>query len=323
MQQIEDTKTLDLIDAENIRERSGLQTPAEAAESKEIEGNALRVIPTDRVKLIPLDLIDAESQQRQTSGLDAEDLDSLAASIKAHGVKQPIIVRPNAEGRFTIVAGHRRTLASQIAGMHDIPAMIEDLDADAAFEVQLIENIQRENLNIDETAAALATLFDKHKNLAELRKITGKSKAWLSKHMAPAMPNFGKLARKLLVEDRTADIELLIIISSIEKHDPTPAELKEIEDGITARTFGRKEARRMLANLKREGEDDNAEKTSEDGEGETPSKVKTTCYVVCYLPEGQTTPALSVWPTRKDAETATEHLTVSYTITAADVELPA
>ncbi|MFZ5507594.1 MAG: ParB/RepB/Spo0J family partition protein [Pseudomonadota bacterium] len=259
--------------AMTVGELNEAQSEALANANAELSNAGLPIVhltreldKSDGFKLIPLDLIDAAPQQRQSSGLD-ESLDELAASIKRHGLLQPILVRPNEGGRYTIVAGHRRTFAAQLAGLDAIPAKVQAFATiTAADEAQLVENIQRENLNLDEIAAALASLFDVHKNLGALMKITGKSKSWVSKHMAPAMPNFGKLARELLQEDRTSDIELLMIISSIEKHDATKLELKSIREGVAAGTFGRKEARRMLAKLKKEG-DTQQQDVSGEGEG--------------------------------------------------------
>lgn len=277
---------------------------------------------SDSFKLIPLDLIDAAQQVRQTSGLD-ESLDELAASIKRHGLLQPVLVRPTENGRYTLVAGHRRTFAAQLAGLDAIPAKVQAFSTiTEADEAQLVENIQRENLNLDEIAAALASLFDVHKNLGALVKITGKSKSWVSKHMAPAMPNFGKLARELLQEDRTSDIELLMIVSSIEKYDPTELEIKAIREGVGNGTFGRKEARRMLAKIKKEAEIDADGQPPEDGDTDKTRTAPTlAAYVVAWFtPEG--VPMFNALPSQQDAEAYAANLADSYSITEVKVKNP-
>ena len=80
--------------------------------------------------------------------MDPESLNELAASIKAQGVMQPILVRPLSEtGRYEIIAGERRWRASQLAGLTEVPVLIREIPDDAALAMSLIENIQRENLN--------------------------------------------------------------------------------------------------------------------------------------------------------------------------------
>ncbi len=104
--------------------------------------------------------------------MDTEALEELASSIRAQGVVQPIVVRPIAEpGRYEIIAGERRWRAAQLAGLHDIPAVIRDVPDQAAMAMALIENIQREELNSIEEAQALNRLIDEfgltHQQTAE------------------------------------------------------------------------------------------------------------------------------------------------------------
>ena len=87
--------------------------------------------------------------------MDPQALEELAQSIKAQGVMQPIVVRPIANGRYEIIAGERRWRASQQAGLEKIPALVRDVPDEAAIAMALIENIQREDLNPIEEAAAL------------------------------------------------------------------------------------------------------------------------------------------------------------------------
>lgn len=102
---------------------------------------------------------------------EPESLQELAESIKAQGVVQPIVVRPISAGRFELIAGERRWRATQLAGLHEIPAVVKDLSDQAAAAVSLIENIQRENLNPLEESRALQRLIDEfdmtHQQVAE------------------------------------------------------------------------------------------------------------------------------------------------------------
>ena len=89
-----------------------------------------------------------------------ESLQDLADSIAAQGVVQPIVVRTIGENRYEIIAGERRWRAAQMAGLHEIPAVVREVDDRSAIAIALIENIQRENLNPLEEARALARLID-------------------------------------------------------------------------------------------------------------------------------------------------------------------
>lgn len=92
--------------------------------------------------------------------MDAESLQSLAESINAQGLMQPILVREIDSGRYEIIAGERRWRAAQLAGLHEVPAMIRVVADDAALAMALIENIQRENLNPLEEASGIQRLID-------------------------------------------------------------------------------------------------------------------------------------------------------------------
>jgi ParB family chromosome partitioning protein len=107
---------------------------------------------------IDIDLIDTNPQQPRERFNDT-DLDQLAASIKANGVVQPIVVRRNGD-RFQIVAGERRWRASQRAGLRRIPAVVRDVPDDKLLELALIENIQRQELNPIEEANAYRRLVE-------------------------------------------------------------------------------------------------------------------------------------------------------------------
>ena len=92
--------------------------------------------------------------------MDQDSLNELAASIRTQGLMQPILVRPVAAGRYEIVAGERRWRAAQLAGIHEVPALVRDIPDEAALAMSLVENIQREDLNPLEEAAGLQRLVD-------------------------------------------------------------------------------------------------------------------------------------------------------------------
>lgn len=92
--------------------------------------------------------------------MDPGSLEELAASIKAQGVMQPILVRPVEDGRFEIIAGERRWRAAQIAALVEVPCLVREIEDEAALAMSLIENIQREDLNPLEEAAGIQRLID-------------------------------------------------------------------------------------------------------------------------------------------------------------------
>ena len=104
------------------------------------------------------DLHPGRMQPRGRMG--AEGLAELAASIREHGVLEPILVRKRPSGGFEIIAGERRWRAAQQAGLKDVPIFVHDLGDQAAFEAALVENLQREDLNPMETARAFQRLVD-------------------------------------------------------------------------------------------------------------------------------------------------------------------
>ncbi len=127
-------------------------------------------------RLAVADIVANPDQPRRQFAPEA--MEELVASVKAHGVLQPILVRPIADGRFEIVAGERRWRASQAAGLHEIPAVIKPLDARQAFEIAIIENIQRSNLNAIEEARGYRRLIEEFGHTqAELATIVGKSRS--------------------------------------------------------------------------------------------------------------------------------------------------
>lgn len=107
-------------------------------------------------------LVRQEGQPRQH--FDDERIDELAASIKAHGLLEPLVVRrvPGKTDRFEIIAGERRFRASQRAGLTEVPVVVKDVSPAAAFELALVENVQREDLNPIELAEALDRLVKEH-----------------------------------------------------------------------------------------------------------------------------------------------------------------
>ncbi len=141
-------------------------------------------------------------QPRQT--IDPERLEELAASIRAQGVIEPIIVRAVSSGGYELIAGERRWRATQLAGMTEIPALVRELDDRAVIAIALIENIQREDLSPLEEGQALSRLIDEfdltHQQAADA---VGRSRAAVSNLLRlQELPE----AIKRLLEQRKLDM---------------------------------------------------------------------------------------------------------------------
>jgi ParB family chromosome partitioning protein len=131
------------------------------------------------IKHLPVEFIQP-GQYQPRKDMHQEALEELAASIKAQGLMQPIVIRPIAgkDDRYEIIAGERRWRATQIAGLDTVPVIIKDVPDDAAIAMALIENIQRENLNSMEEAQALHRLQQEFElTQQEVGDAVGKSRA--------------------------------------------------------------------------------------------------------------------------------------------------
>jgi ParB family chromosome partitioning protein len=130
-----------------------------------------------------------------------EALDELATSIQHHGVLQPIVVRALPQGGFELIAGERRWRAAQQAGLQTIPVVQRDVSDREASAFALIENIQRENLNVVEEALGLARLRSEFElTQQELAEVVGKSRAAIANSLR--LLNLGSVARDLLMEGK-------------------------------------------------------------------------------------------------------------------------
>ena len=124
-----------------------------------LAGSADGEAKKDVQRTLAVDRLQPGKYQPRTR-MDPETLEGLAASIKAQGVMQPILVRPVGGDRYEIIAGERRWRASQVAGLREVPVLVREIPDEAALAMALIENIQREDLNPLEEAMGLQRLID-------------------------------------------------------------------------------------------------------------------------------------------------------------------
>jgi ParB family chromosome partitioning protein len=133
--------------------RTATQPPTHSASAAAAPAH----VQGEAVRQIPIELIDRNPYQTRTH-VDEIALAELAASIRASGVVQPITVRPEANGRFQLIAGERRWLASKVAEKLTVPAIVRHVSNEQAMEMTIIENLQREDLNPLEQARAFERL---------------------------------------------------------------------------------------------------------------------------------------------------------------------
>jgi ParB family chromosome partitioning protein len=202
------------------------------------------------LNMIPVELLQRGQYQPRVD-IRQESLQDLATSIQAQGIVQPIVVRPVASGnnqtqRYEIVAGERRWRAAQMAGLHEVPAIVRDIPDESAIAMALIENIQREDLNPIEESRALDRLIREF-NLthAEAAEAVGRSRAAVSNLL-----RLQELSEKVLPMLEARELEmgharaLLGITNAAQQFD---AARQVVKNGMSVRETERL-VRRMLEN---------------------------------------------------------------------------
>jgi ParB/RepB/Spo0J family partition protein len=186
------------------------------------------------VRIVPIDHIETNPEQPRLA-FNQETLDELAASIREHGVLQPILVRPIGPNRYQLIAGERRWRASTLAGQTTIPALIEEIDDDTALEIALIENLQREDLSPLDEAAMYDRMVREHGySIRKLADKLGKDK--------------GYLENRLRLADAPTEIRELV---SLRKDTLSHAyELLKVEDPKKRRRLAEQVARGELTLIK-------------------------------------------------------------------------
>jgi len=146
--------------------------------------------PTGQPISISIDRINEDPDQPRRS-FDEQKLDELAESVLQHGVLQPIVLRQaTEEGRYVIVMGARRYRAAKRAGLREIPAFVHAAGSADRY-VQMIENIQRDDLNAPEIAAFIADRLEQGDNQADISRKLGKPRDWVSRYASvQSMPEF-------------------------------------------------------------------------------------------------------------------------------------
>jgi ParB family chromosome partitioning protein len=159
------------------------------SEERPLPSTILSLISPDRaghplgVRNIPVDRIEANPAQPRMI-IDPTALRELAASVREHGVLQPVLVRPLDEGRYQLIAGERRWRAARLAQQATVPAMIEEIDDDTALEISIIENLQREDLSPLEEAEMYRRMTAEHGySVRKLAHKLGKDKGYIENRL--------------------------------------------------------------------------------------------------------------------------------------------
>jgi ParB/RepB/Spo0J family partition protein len=186
------------------------------------------------IRRIPVERVDPNPNQPRLS-FDEGTLHELAASIREHGILQPILVRPGEAGRYQLIAGERRWRASKIAGLAEVPAMIEEIDDETALEIAIIENLQREDLSPLDEAIMYDRMTTEHGySVRKLAQKLGKDK--------------GYIENRLRLADAPSEIKQLV---SLRKDTLSHAyELLKVEDPRKRRKLAEQVARGELSLVK-------------------------------------------------------------------------
>ncbi len=222
------------------------------SEERELSPAIVSLLSNDRqgrasggVRIIDVDSITPNPEQPRLA-FDQESLDELAASIREHGVLQPILVRPLAHNEFQLIAGERRWRASKAAGQATIPALVEDIDDDTALEISIIENLQREDLSPLDEAAMYDRMVREHGySVRKLAQKLGKDKGYLENRLrlADAPPEVRELV-SLRKDTLSAAYELMKVddprkrrklAEQVAKGELTLARLHDKVEGRTGR----------------------------------------------------------------------------------------
>jgi ParB family chromosome partitioning protein len=153
------------------------------------------VVRPAAVRNVPVDKVTPNPNQPRLA-MDKAGLEDLTNSVREHGVLQPILVRPQPNGHYQLIAGERRWRAAQGAGLQSIPALIEEIDDETALEIAVIENLQREDLSpIDEAMIYDKMIREHGYSIRKLAQKLGKDKGYLENRLrlADAPPEIREL----------------------------------------------------------------------------------------------------------------------------------
>ncbi|NLY44299.1 MAG: ParB/RepB/Spo0J family partition protein [Clostridiaceae bacterium] len=174
------------------------------------------------------------NQSQPRKRFDEEKIESLAESIRTHGIIQPIIVKRLETGFYQIIAGERRWRAAKIAGLKMIPVVVKDYDKRELIEVALIENLQREDLNpIEEAEAYYNLMQDYQLTQEEISARVGKSRSAIAN--ALRLLNLPDSIKQMLIEEKITNGHARALLSIEENDLQEEIANKIIDEGLSVR----------------------------------------------------------------------------------------
>ena len=204
----------------------------EPIDYNKVEEKILIETPKDEIKMVKIDELRSNPYQPRKV-FDETALQELAASIKEHGVFQPIIIKKSIKG-YEIIAGERRVKASKLAGLDEIPAIIRDFSDDEMMEIALLENLQRENLNAIEEANAYKKLLETLELTQEqLSNRLGKSRSHITNMIG--LLNLPEEVQKLLSSKEISAGHARIISKLENEEQQISLAQKVVDEGLSVR----------------------------------------------------------------------------------------
>lgn len=191
------------------------------------------IADSDSIKMIKVrDIEPNKNQPRKT--FDKEKLEILSSSIATHGIVQPILVKPNINGTYMIVAGERRWRAAKLAKIKEVPCVIRQLDEPAVMEIALIENLQREDLNPIEEAEGYRRLMETCElTQEEVAKKVGRSRSAVANSLR--LNNLSERVKQMVIDGKLSQGHARALLSITDDNEQFELAKFIIEKGLNVR----------------------------------------------------------------------------------------
>ena len=191
------------------------------------------IADSDSIKMIKVrDIEPNKNQPRKT--FDKEKLEILSSSIATHGIVQPILVKPNINGTYMIVAGERRWRAAKLAKIKQVPCVIRQLDEPAVMEIALIENLQREDLNPIEEAEGYRRLMETCElTQEEVAEKVGRSRSAVANSLR--LNNLSERVKQMVIDGKLSQGHARALLSITDDNEQFELAKFIIEKGLNVR----------------------------------------------------------------------------------------
>jgi ParB family chromosome partitioning protein len=202
----------DALSAPNIPTNPASAATAKAALPTSMTAPAApQIAPEARIWQVAIDKL-SQGQFQPRTHFEKEKLQELAQSIKENGILQPIVARKLSSGKFEIIAGERRWRAAQLAGLHEVPVILKNLEDQQTLELAIIENIQREDLNAIEEAEAYARLAGEFKlTQQQIAEKVGKERATVANSLR--LLQLPQQVREMIVRNEISQGHAKVLLS--------------------------------------------------------------------------------------------------------------